>query len=782
MSTPTTPSTIRFDAHDAALVLDDSAVRSWGRPNPAGAQLGANNYFLTLDGRPFPIVSGELIMQRYPRGEWAEAIAALRAGGCTMVSSYLFWSLVEPTPGRFDFTGQNDIRTFAQLCADHGMLFAPRIGPFNNSEFLLGGLPPWLYGMPLTERSNDPAYLDRVGAYFDAVAGQLEGLYWQDGGSIVVVQLENELSHAPNDWSTLFGYTATDHRGPEGEEFTRHMETLQELARSSGIRPPYFAMTGWRTAGDVPDGFLPSYAGYMDLHHRPGANNVLTTFTYADYPYRGRLPVIFSELGTGSPARAAYRPMTPTPMTVTTALTRLGSVESIFLGYYMFHGGTNPVRGDGFGWMTKEPAFALRSYDFWAPVSEFGERRDSFYALNLVNRFVQDFGAELADMQVVHPDDPVTDPDDDRVRTVIRSDGNSAFVFISNYGNNIPLGDRKDVRFDVTLRDETMRFPRHEPLQIAAGDGVILPVALDLGADVVLASGLAWPIARMSSGTTKTTVLAAVQGRTEYVLRGVRADDLAVPEDSAIIEETDGVTVIFPASDASTITVSRPGGLVKIVTISRDQARHLQSFGEGAHRVLVTSPDEFDGTAREITVSRRRELGESFDVGSTVSTIRADGAVSAFEITLPPAPSSEDALVVERLSETRVVITAAPGASADSPDPLPDLWADIAYTGDLCRLFDAETGLLIGDDFNRGIPWRLKLGRFSGQLRSRGVQLRAEPIARKESIIDPTGILLDNVTYIEGVVEIRDIRLTQTVRVPVALRPADQAGTSTSRA
>jgi hypothetical protein len=79
----------------------------------------------------------------------------MRDAGVSVVSSYVFWGLFEPRAGEFDFTGPNDIRRVAELCAKLGLPFAPRIGPFNNSEYLLSGLTPWLCGMPLVERSNN---------------------------------------------------------------------------------------------------------------------------------------------------------------------------------------------------------------------------------------------------------------------------------------------------------------------------------------------------------------------------------------------------------------------------------------------------------------------------------------------------------------------------------------------------------------------------------------------------------------------------------------------------
>ncbi|MEL7977530.1 beta-galactosidase [Isoptericola sp. F-RaC21] len=753
------PTTIALDARADLLPLDGRPIRGGGT-DPRGRRLEANPWFLTLDGEPLPVVSGELLPQRYPEAEWEDAVRALRDAGCTAVSSYVFWGLVEPEPGRFDFTGPNDVRRFAQICADLGMLFLPRIGPFNNSEYLVGGLPPWLFGMGVVERSNDPGYLALVRRYFEALSRELEGMYFDDGGHVLVVQLENELSHAPNDWGTLFGYTASEHRGPTGAEFTEHMAALRRIAVESGITPPFFSMTGWRTAGEVPDGeFLPTYGAYLDLHPRSGPNARLTTFLPGDYPYRGRYPIAFCELGTGSPHRAAYRSRTPADMTVTTASTAIGGTESIFLGYYLFHGGTNPVRGDGFGWTPKETTFTQRSYDFWAPVSEFGERRESFYALAPLNHLVREFGRDLAGLPVVDPADPVTDPDEDRLRAVLRGGRDRGFVFLANYGNNTPMSAREDVRLTVRRSDGDLEVPRRSRLDVRSGANLVLPVGLVLGAGVTLLSATAQPVARLGTPEAPVVVLASPGDEAEYVLAA--GAEVVAPTGGAVRAEADGTSVVVRAGADEPVLVRGPGGDVRVVTLTWAEAEHAQVAGTGAAKRLVTSPDHFtlDGDGPDdciVTVSRLRALGEADAAEAEVRVVSADGDVRV-RVPLPAPGLRPEAVVTEAISPGRVVLRGT------GDGPWADLWVDVDYTGDLCRVFDAGTGLLVADDFHSG-TWRIKAGRFADALTGAGLQLRVEPKARKEAVDDPDGILLDSVLRTEGAAAaVEELTLLQRV-------------------
>ena len=686
----------------------------------------------------------------------------MRDAGVSVVSSYVFWGLVEPRADEFDFTGPNDIRRVAELCAGLGLLFAPRIGPFNNSEYLLGGLPPWLYGLPLVERSNDPRYLERVRTYYERLGAELRGMFWSDGGPIVIVQLENELSHAPNDWRTLFGYTATDNRGPDAAGFVAHMESLRELALGAGISPAFFAMTGWGIPGDASTGdFLPTYGAYLDLHPQPGPNHVLTTFQGGDYPHRGRYPTAFCELGTGSPARASYRSMTPWESMVVPALTRIASVESIFLGYYLYHGGTNPVRGDGFGWTTKEAAFPLRSYDFWAPISEFGERRESFHRAVPLNRFMLEFGSELATTQVVEPRAPVLDPEEDRLRAVLRAAGDSGFLFFANYGNNHPLEPRDDASFAVSLASGDVEFPRRSRLAIASGASGMFPLGLELGHGVTLVSATAQPFARLGDERHPQVVFHAPAGsEVEYTLAGVHPASITAVAD--IHPEGAGATVVLRIESAARFSVAGPTGTVTVVTIPSHDAEHSLVVDSARGRRLVTGDVELSWVGDDIELFGIRPLSERNGVPTTLRE-PVTGAELRAEL---PAPSLRpEHLSVERIGEGRALLRVRdPGVD------ISELWIDIDYTGDLARLFDASTGILVADDFSRGIPWRVKLGRFEGALRGGGLQLRVEPVSTLVEVPNEEGILLDHTEEVVGDARIDSLALLQRVstRIPIA--------------
>ena len=80
-------------------------------------------------------------------------------------------------------------------------------------------------------------------------------------------------------------------------------------------------------------------------------------------------------------------------------LTQLGGGSSL-LGYYMYHGGQNPEGklstlqdSSATGYPNDLP---VKSYDFNAPLGEFGQVNPQYYWLRRLHLFLHDFGAPLS--------------------------------------------------------------------------------------------------------------------------------------------------------------------------------------------------------------------------------------------------------------------------------------------------------------------------------------------------------------------------------------------------
>ena len=68
-----------------------------------------------LNGKPFVIKAAEVHYPRIPEPYWEHRIEMCKALGMNTLCLYVFWNLHEPSPGQFDFSGNNDIARFCRL-------------------------------------------------------------------------------------------------------------------------------------------------------------------------------------------------------------------------------------------------------------------------------------------------------------------------------------------------------------------------------------------------------------------------------------------------------------------------------------------------------------------------------------------------------------------------------------------------------------------------------------------------------------------------------------------
>ena len=154
-----------------------------------------------LDGKPFQIISGEMHPARIPREYWRQRIQMAKAMGCNTIAVYVFWNYHEPKEGVFDFKTENrNIATFIKICKEENMWVLLRPGPYVCAEWDFGGLPPYLLKYAdIKLRCMDKRYMDAATRYINALAKQVQPLQCNNGGPILMVQIENEYGSYAND-------------------------------------------------------------------------------------------------------------------------------------------------------------------------------------------------------------------------------------------------------------------------------------------------------------------------------------------------------------------------------------------------------------------------------------------------------------------------------------------------------------------------------------------------------------------------------------------------------
>ncbi|MET9437103.1 beta-galactosidase [Streptomyces sp. NPDC006551] len=558
---------------------------------------------LTRGGRPWFPVSGEFHYTRYPARHWEEELLKMKAGGVTAVASYVIWIHHEEIEGRVRFDGDRDLRRFAELCARHGLDFIPRIGPWSHAEVRNGGLPDWLLARDCAPRTDDPAYLDAVRPWFAAIAEQLRGLDRAHHGPIVAIQIENELYDQPG-----------------------HLRTLKTMAQEAGLDAPLWTSTAWGGVRLPPDELLPLYGGYPETfwtewdggwpdtcrkhffftHQRDdegiGADLRPTTVGGGDPVPSDRFPWATCELGGGMAAAYHRRPRVDPEDVGALGLTKIGC-GSVWQGYYMFHGGTNPT-GE---LTTLQESHATHypndlpvlTYDFQAPLGEYGQYRPSYHELRLQHLMLADLGHLIAPMESVLPErQPTGQHDRDTLRWAVRGDGTSGFLFVNNHQPHEPLPSHPDTTFTVDFADGPALSLPSTPVTVPSGAYFCWPLRLDV-AGLRLDWATAQPVCRVDDRGRTVLVLAATDGITpELALDSSTVQSVTTPTGS--VTRADGrilITGLRPGTDALVEVNTADGGRVGLLVLDAATARTVyRGSAWGAERIVLSRDGVvFDG-------------------------------------------------------------------------------------------------------------------------------------------------------------------------------------------
>ena len=272
------------------------------------------------------------------------------------------------------------------------------------------------------------------------------------------------------------------------------------------------------------------------------------------------------------------------------ALVKLGSGSNL-LGYYMYHGGTNP---EGSTWMnetqrtvaTNYNDLPVKTYDFQAPLGEFGQYYPHYFMLRKLHLFMQDWGDALAPMEAAFPSlQDISKGDDSQLRWSYRSQGESGFIFINNYERLQHLSAKKNVQLQAC----GVKFPR---LTIPAGTMCIFPVNVD-GIRYATAQLIAKRDGKiyMEQIAGIPTVIALQNGK---VLRGLKAKGAETPiyGNIYLLSSQDAEHLFLAASPNEVNNV--PAVTVKKIK----DAGPLRTISIGVNKAAEEpSDDDFDNAA-----------------------------------------------------------------------------------------------------------------------------------------------------------------------------------------
>lgn len=318
---------------------------------------------IELDGKPFYLLSGCVHYFRWPRAEWRPLLEQARWAGLNTIDTVIPWNRHEPQPGVFDFSEEADLGAFLDLCHELGLKAIVRPGPYICAEWENGGLPAWLTASgDMRLRSDDPAFRDAVLRWFDTLMPILVPRQYPHGGPIILCQIENE------HWAS----------GVYGAD--THQQTLAQAALERGIVVPQYTCMG----------AMPGYPEFRNGWSGIAEKLVQTRQLWPDNP------LIVSELWSGwFDNWGGHRQTRKTAAKLDMTLHQLTAVGCAGFSHWMWAGGTNfgfwggrTVGGDLIHMTT--------SYDYDAPVDEYGRLTAKALVARRHHLFLSCFGADLS--------------------------------------------------------------------------------------------------------------------------------------------------------------------------------------------------------------------------------------------------------------------------------------------------------------------------------------------------------------------------------------------------
>ncbi len=747
------------------LKLTSLSDKFRGKDEVHGKELSFTNYYMQIDGKPFLGVSGECHYARVQENQWEDTIRKMKMGGINIVSTYVFWIHHEEEERRFRFDGNRNIRKFVELCKKHGMYVIVRIGPFCHGEVRNGGLPDWLYGKPFEVRSVNEGFLACTRRLYRAIAEQLSGLYFKDGGPIIAAQIENEYMHSSAPWEIATGIS--NEWIPGGSEGDAYMIALKKIAQEEGILTPFYTCTGWGGAAAPSEEMLTLWGGYAfwpwifydyrgehpatpEYLYRDNHNNEVPQTYNFDPTYEPEsFPYACCEMGGGMSCFYHYRFQFPHESVDAMANIKLASGCN-FLGYYMYRGGSNP-RGEKTPFLNEFQCPKI-SYDYQAAIGEYGQLRPSYYRLKVLHQFLANYKEAFCNLVTVLPEgsQEIAPEDAETLRYAVRTDGERGFLFLNNYQDHVICQDKKEETICLETFGQKIVIPN---ISLAAGEEAILPFGLDVGGYRLLYA--------------KAQPLSIVKNENETVYFFFSPSGM---EPEYVWDSKD--MLITEINGMSEFEINGKHGKVRIVTLTREQSLQFYEIeikGQ-KHAVLCDGPITFDGekfliensdeSRTETTLMVYPELNLRSEVKGIMTEYTSHGIWSGLKIAWENDTIKATDLSVNKVGSGRYTIE-LPAETECCKDRM----LQIHYRGDVGHLF--SNGIMISDNFSNGAVWEVGLHEA---LDSRDVKLLTLVITPKKekATVNVSSTMAGRVEEVEIAVEkLESIRIKPVREIEV---------------
>lgn len=511
---------------------------------------------------------------------------------------------------------------------------------------------------------------------------------------------------------------------------------LRHIAEEVGMKPMFYTATAWGKAAVPEEGTLPMLAGYAytpwipnqppsreylfrDLHMNP-----VEEVDYDSLEY----PAAYCELAGGMQVSYHARPVVDADSVEAMTIVKLANGSNL-VGYYMYHGGTNPI---GKNSHMNEQALPKMTYDYQSPLGEFGRIGESYDRIRTLSMFLEAYGELLAPMGCVVPDGQqlITPENTLDLRWSVRQQAGSGFLFINNYQDHVGMPDQ-DIQLELHTSKGTASYPREGTMRLKSGMAAILPFHMNLNGMKII-SATVQPLIRFMVNQELTAVFYAHEGMApEYVVDATSVTNVDMPEGT--VSEQGNEVVIHPIAGKDhhlRITTSDGVG-IRIITLTREEALNAYRFRvDGEERLVISSSHLYMQNEMLICTSvEQSEIEVSFypapeHVSASeyaVSSQSKPGIFGTYTFQVSPYEPAVEVDYPKEYAATLRLDTAW-------PEQVDDVWVEIDYEGDVATAHIHHQ--MLTDHIHYGHSWMLGLKQSRHLLADHALRLSITPIRK----------------------------------------------------
>lgn len=405
-----------------------------------------DKHSLIINGKRVFLRSGAFHYFRTPGEKLAkDRFLKLKAAGYNAVDLYFHWQYHSAKQGEYDFSGIKDVSKVLQVAKEVGLYVIARPGPFINGEVNAGGLPLWLLErkdvIPRnrigTEYHYSKEYMNLLTEWYDTIIPIINKF-----DNVVLFQIENEY--------------ATDEMDED------YMRELYKMARERGVTCPIFHNDAYFSGlwADVVDIYACDFYPYINPNQNWKKDNFC--FDALDSvedicrgckedapPFIAEMQAGWFDKWDGSGYQHIRKALGDEHINIMTK-TAISQGVTLF-NHYMACGGTS--------WDNLACDEVYTSYEFTAPIDEYGKLHSNYFKAKEINYFLKAFG-------LTNTDAADYDFYEENVYSKLRQDNENdcQWLFLRNFSQedkrlNLPEGHQAFLKsFDMKICPKNLKL------------------------------------------------------------------------------------------------------------------------------------------------------------------------------------------------------------------------------------------------------------------------------------------------------------------------------------